>query len=59
MPATANATSILSEIRDGIDNIDAAIIHLLAERFRYTQRIGTLKGAYNVPRRTRPERYIG
>ena len=31
--------SLLAE-RQTIDNIDAALIHILAERFRCTQRVG-------------------
>jgi chorismate mutase len=33
----------LQQLRDSIDNIDAALIHLLAERFRATRRVGELK----------------
>nr|WP_226913589.1 chorismate mutase [Gephyromycinifex aptenodytis] len=39
----------LTEIRHSIDNIDAALIHLLAERFTYTQRVGRLKARYGLP----------
>jgi chorismate mutase len=39
----------LEEIRASIDNIDAALIHLLAERFKNTQRVGRLKAAHNLP----------
>ena len=34
---------ILRECRSGIDNIDAALIHLLAERFKITKRVGEHK----------------
>jgi chorismate mutase len=44
-----SAMSTLREIRDSIDNIDAAIVHMLAERFRSTQRIGLLKAEHNMP----------
>jgi chorismate mutase len=44
-----HATSILLEIRESIDNIDAAIIHMLAERFRCTQRVGFLKAEHHLP----------
>lgn len=30
-------------LRDSIDNIDAALVHLLAERFKFTRRVGELK----------------
>jgi chorismate mutase len=33
----------LQMLRDSIDNIDAAIIHLLAERFKCTKQVGELK----------------
>lgn len=46
------APSIPSELRalrDSIDNIDAAIVHMMAERFRCTQRIGVLKAEHGLP----------
>lgn len=39
----------LAEERRTIDNIDAALIHILAERFRCTQRVGHIKAAHNLP----------
>lgn len=39
----------LAELRDSIDNIDAALIHLLAERFKCTQRVGEFKAAKGLP----------
>ena len=33
----------LGELRGSIDNIDAALVHLLAERFKCTQQVGWLK----------------
>jgi chorismate mutase len=40
----------LHQLRKSIDNIDAALIHLLAERFRTTQQVGRLKaGLQMVP----------
>ncbi|WP_062212490.1 chorismate mutase [Aureimonas sp. AU12] len=39
----------LKSLRDSIDNIDAAIIHMLAERFRCTQRVGVLKAEHELP----------
>jgi chorismate mutase len=44
-----HAMSVLRDIRDSIDNIDAAIIHMLAERFRCTQRVGRLKAEHDLP----------
>ena len=39
----------LLELRASIDNIDAALIHLLAERFRNTKRVGRLKARAMMP----------
>ncbi|AZZ38968.1 chorismate mutase [Acidipropionibacterium jensenii] len=39
----------LAELRDSIDNMDAALIHLLAERFKITQRVGVLKATVGLP----------
>ena len=39
----------LLRLRDSIDNIDAALIHLLAERFKCTQRVGEFKAAHGLP----------
>src|SRR3546814_7615560 len=43
-------TSVLPDLlrlRDSIDNIDAALIHLLAERFKCTQQVGHLKATHS------------
>lgn len=39
----------LSRLRDSIDNIDAAIVHMLAERFKCTQQVGRLKAEHDLP----------
>ena len=39
----------LLRLRGSIDNIDAALIHLLAERFKATQRVGILKAEHGMP----------
>lgn len=39
----------LQTLRDSIDNIDAALIHLLAERFKCTKAVGELKAARGLP----------
>jgi chorismate mutase len=39
----------LTSLRRSIDNIDAALIHLLAERFKCTQAVGRLKAATDMP----------
>ena len=36
-------------LRASIDNLDAAIIHLLAERFKCTQQVGRLKAKHGLP----------
>ena len=39
----------LTAIRRSIDNIDAAVVHMLAERFKFTQQVGRLKAASGMP----------
>ena len=39
----------LQRLRDSIDNIDAALIHLLAERFKFTMQVGAHKAASGMP----------
>ena len=39
----------LAELRHSIDNIDAAVLHLLAERFKCTQKVGQLKARMSLP----------
>ena len=39
----------LRRLRDSIDNIDAALIHLLAERFKYTKQVGAFKAQRRLP----------
>ncbi|MCR5857167.1 chorismate mutase [Mesorhizobium sp. J428] len=43
------AREILAGYRASIDNIDAALIHMLAERFRCTQAVGHLKATHGLP----------
>lgn len=47
--ALAAATAELTAIRLSIDNIDAALVHLLAERFKFTQHVGRLKAEHGMP----------
>ena len=47
--AETSAVAELRSIRQSIDNIDAAVIHMLAERFKYTQRVGHLKAESGMP----------
>ncbi|MGB7372915.1 chorismate mutase [Pontixanthobacter sp.] len=39
----------LASFRRSIDNIDAALIHMLAERFRITQAVGEYKARVTLP----------
>ena len=39
----------LSQFRQSIDNIDAALIHMLAERFRITKAVGRHKAEVGMP----------
>jgi len=41
--------SQLSEFRASIDNLDAALIYLLSERFRLTQKVGEFKRDHELP----------
>lgn len=41
--------SKLLEYRNSIDNIDAAVISMLAERFKITQKVGLYKAEHNLP----------
>ena len=39
----------LVSMRASIDNIDATLVNLLAERFKATQRVGVLKAKHHLP----------
>lgn len=41
--------TMLTSYRKSIDNIDAALIHLLAERFKVTQAVGRYKAEHGLP----------
>jgi chorismate mutase len=43
------AQALLSELRHSIDNLDAILLHTLAERFRCTQTVGRLKAEHGLP----------
>lgn len=47
--AATDVPTELADLRQSIDNIDAALVHLLAERFRCTQRVGRLKADRGLP----------
>ena len=44
-----DADQQLANFRRSIDNIDAALIHMLAERFRITQAVGEYKAKVTLP----------
>jgi chorismate mutase len=48
-PMTDVPTPELARLRSSIDNIDAALVHLLAERFKATQQVGELKADQGLP----------
>lgn len=50
-PAGASAAldPVLAGYRASIDNIDAALIHILAERFRITKAVGAYKAEHALP----------
>lgn len=60
MPVVASQDAVLSAYRKSIDNIDAALVHMLAERFRITQAVGRHKAERSLPPAdpTREERQI-
>lgn len=45
----SNPDPVLAGYRASIDNIDAALIHILAERFRITKAVGAYKAEMNLP----------
>lgn len=49
MTDTTDATARLQSLRASIDNVDAALIFLLAERFRCTKQVGVLKAEHGMP----------
>jgi chorismate mutase len=46
---SVEVTAELARLRASIDNMDAALVHLLAERFKITQQVGELKAANGLP----------
>jgi len=49
MNSTATIPPELLDLRESIDNIDAALIHIIAERFKCTRRVGQLKAKLDLP----------
>ncbi len=43
------ARAELLRLRSSIDNLDAALVHLLAERFKCTEQVGQLKARSGMP----------
>lgn len=43
------ARAELLRLRSSIDNLDSILVHLLAERFKITQRVGELKAQHDMP----------
>jgi len=57
-PETAQAVARIKALRRTIDNIDSAVIALLAERFKATSQVGVLKAnAGFAPEDTKREDY--
>ena len=48
-PDQALALFQLNQFRGSIDNLDAILLHTLAERFKLTQQVGKLKALHNMP----------
>nr|WP_245927175.1 chorismate mutase [Nocardioides silvaticus] len=44
-----DAREELLRLRASIDNLDAALVHLLAERFKCTEQVGRLKAHAGMP----------
>ena len=44
-----SARELLMDLRRSIDNLDAVLVHTLAERFRCTQEVGRLKAGHGLP----------
>lgn len=49
MDAQDKARAELDRLRGSIDNMDSALVHLLAERFKVTKRVGELKASAGLP----------
>jgi chorismate mutase len=49
MSADTKSHPELLRLRASIDNIDAALVHLLAERFKCTQAVGEYKATHALP----------
>ena len=58
---TEDPALTLRNLRSSIDNIDAALVFMLAERFRCTKQVGILKAEHGMPAPdpSREEQQIG
>lgn len=48
-PSADTVLAELGRLRDSIDNLDAALVHVLSERFKCTQQVGLLKASHSMP----------
>ncbi|MDE9365760.1 chorismate mutase [Luteipulveratus sp. YIM 133132] len=48
-PSPESTHEVLAAYRQSIDNIDAALVHMLAERFKITQAVGRYKASHDLP----------
>ncbi|WP_417319432.1 chorismate mutase [Emcibacter sp.] len=48
-PSEQQLKDKLTSYRESIDNIDAALVYMLAERFKVTQKVGEYKAKYDLP----------
>ena len=46
---TEDPAATLARLRSSIDNIDAALMYMLAERFKATKQVGVLKAEHGMP----------
>ena len=49
LPSPSVSNEPLREYRESIDNIDAALVFLLAERFKITKKVGAYKASAGLP----------
>ncbi len=49
MSDAERAEALLADLRKSIDNLDAVLVHTLAERFRCTTTVGKLKAEHALP----------
>ncbi len=45
----ARAADLLKDHRESIDRLDAILVFTLAERFKHTQAVGSLKATHSLP----------